>query len=141
MGGEDGLELLGRIDITLKFLRQFGNKGDYVGVECKTVGAGSLFKQLSLCHPRVQRFINGHYATDHAWGFMLGYVLALSADAIVQAVDNRLQSNYGAAAALDAAPVHIDAIAIHEGEMQRQDGSSILRDIIVDMAPAAPASG
>ncbi len=139
----DGAELLGRIDITLKFLRQFGNEDDYVGVECKRVGAGSTFSQLNSRYVTqgVERFINGKYATGHAWGFMLGYALALPADAIVQAVDSRLQSDYGAAAALAAVASHNDALAIHEGAMQRPDGSSIhLRHIIVDMVPAAPAN-
>lgn len=139
-----GAELLGRIDITLKFLRQFGNEEDYVGVECKRVGAGSAFRQLNSRYVTqgVERFINGQYATGHAWGFMLGYALALPTDAIVQAVNNRLQSAYGAAAALAAAASHNDALAICEGAMQRPNGSSIrLRHIIVDMVAAAPANG
>lgn len=138
----EGPELLGRIDITLKFLRQFGNEDDYVGVECKRVGAGSAFSQLNSRYVTqgVERFINGKYATGHNWGFMLGYALALPADAIVQAVNNRLQSHYGAAAALFAVELHDDALAIHEGGLQRPDGSSIrLRHIFVDMIPAAPA--
>jgi hypothetical protein len=31
--------LLGRIDITLQFLHQFGDEDAYVGIECKRVGA------------------------------------------------------------------------------------------------------
>lgn len=140
----DGAELLGRIDITLKFLRQFGNEDDYVGVECKRVGAGSAFTQLNSRYVTqgVERFLNGQYATGHAWGFMLGYALALPADAIVQAVNNRLQSDYGVSAALSAAGLHDDALAIHDGELQRTDGSAIrLRHVIVDMVTAAPVSG
>lgn len=140
----DGAELLGRIDITLKFLRQFGNENDYVGVECKRVGAGSAFSQLNSRYVTqgVERFLSGQYATGHAWGFMLGYALALPADAIVQAVNNRLQSDYGVAAVLTAAGLHDDALAINDGELQRSDGSSIrLRHIIVDMVPAAPENG
>lgn len=137
----EGADLLGRIDITLKFLRQFGNEDDYVGVECKRVGAGSAFSQLNTRYVThgVIRFVNGQYATGHAWGFMLGYVLALPADAIVQAVDGRLQKDYGGGAALATTPVHADALSIHEGTLQRADGTYIrLRHLFVDMLPAAP---
>ncbi|MCJ7871478.1 hypothetical protein [Phaeobacter sp. J2-8] len=139
----NGAKLLGRIDLTLKFSRQFGNEDDYVGVECKRVGAGSAFSQLNSRYVTqgVERFINGQYANGHAWGFMLGYALALPADAIVQAVNSRLQLDYGAAAALSTVEMHDDALAIHEGAVQRPDGSSIrLRHIIVDMVPGAPAN-
>ena len=137
----DGADLLGRIDITLKFQRQFGNEDDYVGVECKRIGAGSTFSQLNTRYVTegVVRFVNGQYATGHAWDFMLGYVLALPADAIIQAVNNRLQQTYGTSAALTAASPHEDALSIHEGALQRADGTSIrLRHIFVDMVPAAP---
>jgi hypothetical protein len=137
----DGADLLGRIDITLKFLRQFGNEDDYVGVECKRIGAGSTFSHLNTRYVTegVVRFVNGQYATSHAWGFMLGYVLALPADAIIQAVNNRLQQTYGASAALTATSPHEDALSIHDGTLQRADGTSIrLRHILVDMVPAAP---
>jgi hypothetical protein len=32
--------VLGRIDITLQFLHQFGDEDAYVAIECKRVGAG-----------------------------------------------------------------------------------------------------
>ena len=137
----DGADLLGRIDITLKFLRQFGNEDDYVGVECKRVGAGNAFSQLNTRYVTqgVVRFVDGQYAAGHAWGFMLGYVLVPPAEAIVQAVDSRLQKDYGTAAALTAASAHADALCIHQGSLQRADGTPIrLRHLFVDMAPAAP---
>lgn len=136
----DGAELLGRIDITLKFMRQFGNEDEYVGVECKRVGAGGAYTQLNSRYVTqgVARFVNGQYAAGNAKGFMLGYVLALPADAVVQAVDRRLQKTYGAAAALAASSAHADALATHEGSLQRADGTSIrLRHLFVDMTPAA----
>jgi hypothetical protein len=138
----EGAELLGRIDITLKFLRQFGNEDDYVGVECKRVGAGSAFSQLNTRYVTqgIIRFVNGQYAVGHAWGFMLGYVLALPADAVVQTVDRRLQKDYGAATALATASAHPHALLVREGTLQRSDGTSIrLRHLFVDMIPAALA--
>jgi hypothetical protein len=137
----EGVGLLGRIDITLKFLRQFGDENDYVGVECKRVGAGSAYSQLNARYVTqgVSRFVNGQYATGHAWGFMLGYVLALPADAITRAVDRRLRRNYGAAAGLASSSPHVDALSIQEGTLQQVNGTPIrLRHILVDMTPAAP---
>jgi hypothetical protein len=60
--------------------------------DLRKVDAASAFSQLNSRYVTqgVVRFINGQYATGHAWGFMLGYALALPADPIVQAVNNRL---------------------------------------------------
>jgi hypothetical protein len=139
----EGADLAGRIDITLKFLRQFGNEADYVGVECKRVGAGSAYNQLSSRYVTqgVARFTNGQYAVSHAWGFMLGYVLALPVKKIVKAMDQRLQLRYGAAAALAETVSHDDALSIHEGVLQQDSGTKIrLRHIFVDMVPAAAST-
>lgn len=133
--------LLGRIDITLKFLRQFGNEDDYVGVECKRVGAGMAYATLNRRYVThgVVRFVNGQYAARHAWGFMLGYVLVLPAQSIVRAVDGRLQQTHGSSAALTEIPPHLDSLCIHEGVLQQVGGTRIrLRHIFVDMLPAAP---
>lgn len=138
-----GPELLGRIDITLKFMRQFGDEDNYVGVECKRVGAGSAYTQLNTRYVTqgVIRFINGQYAVGHGWGFMLGYTLALPSETIVTAINARIQSDYGTTSALVAAQAHADALSIHEGPLVRADGTTIrLRHIMVDMASAAPAA-
>lgn len=137
----EGAELLGRIDIILKFLRQFGSEDDYVGVECKRVGAGSAYNQLNSRYVTqgAIRFVNGQYATGHAWGFMLGYVLTLPTDAIIQVIDQRLRKDYGEAAKLEIAPPHDEALSIHEGVLQQNSGSAIrLRHLMVDMTGAAP---
>lgn len=137
----EGPELLGRIDIILKFLRQFGNEDDYVGVECKRVGAGSAYSTLNNRYVTqgAIRFVNGQYATGHAWGFMLGYVLALPADEIIQTIDRRLRKDYGEAAKLETAPAHTAALSIHEGILQQNSGSTIrLRHLMMDMTGAAP---
>jgi hypothetical protein len=137
----EGAELLGRIDIILKFLRQFGNEDDYVGVECKRVGAGSAYGQLNSRYVTqgAIRFVNGQYATGHAWGFMLGYVLALPVEAVIQAIDQRLRKDYGEAAKLEVAPAHDEALSIHEGVLQQNSGGAIrMRHLMVDMTGAAP---
>ncbi|MBB3589923.1 hypothetical protein FHX08_000267 [Rhizobium sp. BK529] len=135
-----GAEIAGRIDITLKFLRQFGNEEDYVGVECKRVGAGSAYSQLNTRYVTqgVVRFINGQYAAGHAWGFMLGYALSLPGEEIVDAVNQRLQQTYGTSPVLVATAPHQHALEIHDGHLQQDNGTQIkVRHIIVDMVPAA----
>ena len=134
-------EIAGRIDITLKFLRQFGDEEDYVGVECKRVGAGSAYSQLNTRYVTqgVVRFTNGQYAVGHAWGFMLGYALCLPGEDIVEVVDKRLQGTYGPSA-LAVAASHHQAIAIRDGKLKQYNGAPInVRHILVDMVPAAPA--
>ncbi|MGX5805203.1 hypothetical protein ACWGS9_28755 [Bradyrhizobium sp. Arg314] len=138
----EGAEIAGRIDITLKFLRQFGNEEDYVGVECKRVGAGSAYNQLNgrYVTQGVIRFTNGQYAVGHAWGFMLGYALSLPGEQIVDMLNQRLQQTYGAPAALAVAGSHEHALSIHESHLQQANGAPIkLRHILVNMVPAAAA--
>jgi hypothetical protein len=132
--------LLGRIDITLKFLRQFGDEDDYIAVECKRVGAGTAYSRLNVRYVSegVVRFVNGQYATGHAWGFMLGYVLALPAEEVVRSIDHRLRKTYGESAKLISAADHPDALSIHDGALAQHSGSAIrLRHILVDMTPAS----
>lgn len=132
--------LLGRIDITLKFLRQFGDENDYVAIECKRVGAGAKYSRLNGCYVSegVVRFVNGQYATGHAWGFMLGYVLEIPADKAMKSIDARLRKEYGEAAKLSPAADHSDALAVGESALFQVLGSAIrIRHIFVDMTTAA----
>lgn len=132
--------LLGRIDIVLKFLRQFGDERDYVAVECKRVGAGRKFSHLNSKYVTkgVVRFVNGQYAESHGWGFMLGYVLALPAKSVTSSVDKRLCKDYGTAAKLQAASGHMHALSIHENSLTQVSGTQIkIRHIMVDMTTAA----
>lgn len=133
--------LLGRIDITLQFLHQFGDEDAYVAVECKRVHAGDSSLNASYVSSGVDRFVTGKYGAGHDWGFMLGYVLALPASKIVEAVDARIRKAYGNAAALREQPAHASALAVLEGSLQ-QNGNHIIRlkHVFVDMSSAAPAS-
>lgn len=94
----DDPSILGRIDITLQFLHQFGDEDAYVAVECKRVHAGDLTLNGSYVAKGVDRFVTGQYAAGHDWGFMLGYVLALPASTVVDAVDARIRKTYGESA-------------------------------------------
>jgi hypothetical protein len=133
--------ILGRIDITLQFLHQFGDEDAYVAVECKRVQAGDPTLNASYVTKGVDRFATGQYAAGHDWGFMLGYVLALPASAVVNAVDARIRKTYGESAGLAAEAAHYLALAVLEGALA-QNSSHIIRikHVFVDMSPAAPVT-
>lgn len=130
--------ILGRIDITLKFLHQFGNEDAYVAIECKRVGASFSTLNASYVTNGVDRFVTGQYASGHEWGFMLGYVLALPAEDVVNAVDVRLRKTYGEVAKLTPEIAHALSLAILESALSQKGGHVIrLKHIFVDMTPAA----
>jgi hypothetical protein len=136
---ESDASLLGRIDITLKFLRQFGDADNYVAIECKRVGAGVTYNPLNSLYVTkgVIRFVNGQYAAYHAWGFMLGYVLALPVEQIVGVIDAKLRQDYEEGAKLVEVPVHPNALAICDCKLVQASGAPIrLRHIFVDMTSA-----
>lgn len=131
--------LLGRIDITLQFLHQFGDEDAYVAVECKRVRAGDSTLNGSYVAKGVDRFVTSQYAANHDWGFMLGYVLALPASDVVDAVDARIRRKYGEAAGLTPETAHALSLAVLEGALTQNDSHTIrLKHIFVDMIPAAP---
>ena len=130
--------ILARIDITLKFLHQFGDEDAYVAIECKRVGAKLSTLNSSYVTNGVDRFVTGQYAAGHEWGFMLGYVLALPAEDVVTSVDDRLRKTYGDAAKLTREAAHAMSLAILEGTLPQKGGHPIrLKHIFVNMTPAA----
>jgi hypothetical protein len=132
--------LLGRIDITLKFGRQVGDEDAYVAIECKRVGAGGAYSQLNGRYVSlgVERFVNGQYAAGHNWGFMLGYVLTLPVQAVIDTIDTRIRKDYGEEAKLSPRAGHQDALAIQDGHLKQKSGHTIrLCHLFVDMTPAA----
>ncbi|MEM9591477.1 MAG: hypothetical protein AAF967_09085, partial [Pseudomonadota bacterium] len=106
--------ILGRIDITLQFLHQFGNEDAYVAVECKRVRAGDATLNGSYVSQGVHRFATGKYAAGHEWGFMLGYVLGVPVEDIVSFVDARLRKDYGDPARLVPDTSHPASLAVLE---------------------------
>jgi hypothetical protein len=133
--------ILGRIDITLQFLHQFGEEDAFVAVECKRVMAGDSGLNGSYVTKGVERFASGKYGAGHAWGFMLGYVLALPVDDIVAAINQRVCKVYGEAAALQASTTHPHALRVLENVLVQSGHHAIrLRHIFVDMQVAAPLS-
>jgi hypothetical protein len=130
--------ILGRIDITLKFMHQFGDEDAYVAIECKRVGASLSTLNASYVSNGVHRFVTGQYAAGHEWGFMLGYVLALPVEDVVKTIDDRLRKTYGEAAKLRTVTAHALSLAILDGALSQQGGHAIhLKHIFVDMTIAA----
>jgi len=133
--------LLGRIDISLQFSHQFGDEDAYVAVECKRVRAGDSALNGSYVAKGVHRFVTSQYAAGHDWGFMLGYVLALPASDVVDAVDTRIRKTYGEIAGLIPEATHAFSLAVLQGALAQSSNHTIrLKHIFVDMLPAAPAS-
>jgi hypothetical protein len=58
----------------------------------------------------VHKFVTGQYAAGHDWGFMLGYVLALPVEDVVEAIDHRISLTYGEQAKLSAEGMHALAL-------------------------------
>jgi len=131
--------ILGRIDITLQFLHQFGDEDAYVAVECKRVHAGDNTLNGSYVTKGVDRFVTGQYAAGHDWGFMLGYVLALPASAVVGTVDARIRKTYGEPAGLTPDGAHSLALAVLEGALIQNGNHTIrIKHVFIDMLPGAP---
>lgn len=138
----DDPEVLGRIDIVLRFLHQFGDEEAYLGVECKRVGAGETTLNQRYVTQGINRFVTGQYGAGHHRGMMLGYVLKLPSAALVDGIDARMRATYGEDAKLvDLAP-HAQSLSMHEGSLAQGDSGHVIRltHVFVDTTPAAAAT-
>lgn len=137
--GNDDPEVLGRIDIVLRFLRQFGDEEDYLGVECKRVGAGEATLNQRYVTQGVNRFATGQYGAGHHRGIMLGYVLKLPSAALVEGIDARIRATYGEDAKLVNLDPHAESLSVHEGSLAQGDSGHVIRltHVFVDTTPAA----
>ena len=131
--------ILGRIDIVLQFLHQFGDENAYVAVECKRLLPGDATLNGRYVSQGVDRFVTGKYAASHEWGFMLGYMLALPAEDVIHFIDRRIRKVYGESAALKSESRHRLSVAVLAGSLV-QDGHHRIRlkHVFVDMLPARP---
>jgi hypothetical protein len=131
-------EIEGRIDITLKFLHQFGDEEAYLAVECKRVAAGDTALNRKYVTQGVDRFVTGQYAQGHQWGMMLGYVLELPVSPIVDEINRRLKDKYGSTAALEAVSAYAESLSMHTGALAQGTAGHVIRllHIFVDMTPA-----
>lgn len=139
----DDPEVLGRIDIILRFLHQFGDQEAYLAVECKRVGHGESGLNQRYVTQGVNRFVTGQYAAGHHWGMMLGYVLKLPTAAIVKGIDARLRATYGEAAQLRDLEAHAEALSAHLGDLAQGAAGHVIRlmHIFVDTTPVAATTG
>jgi hypothetical protein len=137
--GNDDPEVLGRIDVVLRFLHQFGDEEAYLGVECKRVGHGESALNQRYVTQGVDRFVTGQYASGHRWGVMLGYVLRLPSAAMVKGIDARVRATYGDAAKLDDLDGHANALSLHSGDLVQGTQGNVIRlmHIFVDTTSAA----
>lgn len=140
--GNDNPEVLGRIDIVLRFLHQFGDEDAYLGVECKRVGAGESTLNQRYVTQGVNRFATGQYGTNHHRGMMLGYVLKLPGATLVESIDERIRATYGEDAKLVELAPHDEALSMHEGSLTQGTAGHIihLTHVFVDTTPAATAT-
>jgi hypothetical protein len=135
----DGPRILGRIDIVLQFMHQFGDETAYVAIECKRVRHGDGGLNTRYVTEGVDRFVSGKYATGHEWGFMLGYVLGLPAEGIIDYVDARIRQTYGQEAGLATVETHPHALAVLENRLLQSGKHPIrLKHVLVDMLVATP---
>lgn len=135
-------EVQGRIDITVKFLQQFGNEDNYLGVECKRVAFGETDLNQRYVSQGVERFVSGQYGSGHQWGMMLGYALRLPIEAVIATIDNRICKAYGVGSKLTQTGFHPCALSIQEGAVKQSGAEKEMRivHLFVDMQPAAKAT-
>ncbi|NGM80160.1 hypothetical protein [Burkholderia multivorans] len=138
----DDPAVLGRIDIILRFLHQFGDEEAYLGVECKRVGHGEAGLNQRYVTQGVDRFVTGQYATGHHWGMMLGYVLRLPTSALVNGIDARIRTAYGETAKLSELEAHTEALSMRLGDLAQGAAGHVIRlmHIFVDTTPAAAST-
>lgn len=130
--------ILGRIDITLQFLHQFGHEDAYVAIECKRVTPHDSSLNAKYVSKGVDRFVTAKYAAGHAWGFMLGYVLALPVDQILNVVKRRIRHAYGHSSDPRHDAAHPLSLAILDGSIpQSADHEIRLKHVFIDMTAAA----
>jgi hypothetical protein len=132
-------DVLGRIDIILQFLHQFGDEEAYLAVECKRVAADDSSLNRKYVTQGVNRFVTGQYAQGHHWGMMLGYVLKLPVSPLVDEINSRIASSYGQTAVLEVMPARQESLSMHTGAIFQGATSHVIRllHIFVDMTPAA----
>lgn len=135
-------EVLGRIDIILRFIHQFGDEDAYLGVECKRIANGDSSLNRRYVTEGVNRFVTGQYATGHRWGMMLGYVLKLPDPPIATDIDTRIRKAYGESAKLEVIECHPSALSMHTDEVVQGSNGHVIRlvHIFVDMTTAAAAA-
>jgi hypothetical protein len=133
----DDPKVLGRIDVVLRFLHQFGDEEAYLAVECKRVADGDTALSYLYVSEGVHRFATAKYSAGHHCGIMLGYVVKLPAAALVADIDDRIQKAYGEDAKLELLDAHGHSLAMQIGVLAQGTQGHVIRliHIFVDMTP------
>jgi hypothetical protein len=132
--------ILGRIDLALKFARQFGDEDDYVGIECKRIGAGLHALNKSYVAKGVERFVNGQYATGHVRGFMLGYVIVGPVAKPLKSIRGHVVKAYGAGGKMKSLTTPAGSLALESNVLSQVGGQMIeIQHLLIDMTIAAPS--
>lgn len=128
----------GRLDLMIQFSTQFGHEGEYLAVECKLVAAGNATLNRLYVKEGLRRFVIGQYSKGHKYAIMLGYVLVLPVDEVVDDIDRRLVKAYGPDAGLRVAIAQPPtALGVYEGNLQQDPSSNIrIKHVFVDMVSA-----
>lgn len=130
-------QIQGRLDLMIQFLMQFGNEAEYLAVECKRVAAGNSTLNREYVKNGVRRFSTGQYSKGQSWAIMLGYVLVLPVNDIVEAIDEQLVKDYGCKARLQTAAGSAFALGVFDGKLKQDCQNEIrIKHVFVDMVPA-----
>ena len=124
----------GRIDIVIRFREQFGEEDDYVAVECKKVRARDANLNIRFITEGMDRFAEGKYSEGHERGFMLGYVLRLPVEDILEYLNLRIKDRWGEEASLHEEAKSKFSLAVRENTIPQGLHHRIkLTHVFVDM--------
>jgi len=83
----------GRTDIPLYLTRVYARSGEHdphAIIECKRVAAGDAHLAREYVVEGIDRFRTGKYSENHARGFMVGYVLSGTPNAVINGINSYL---------------------------------------------------
>lgn len=83
----------GRTDISILIIQiffQFGEHDPHAIIECKRIAGDNSHLCREYVIAGIDRFRTGKYAGNHSTGFMVGYLIAGSASAAVNGINNHL---------------------------------------------------
>lgn len=114
----------GRTDIPLYLTRVYARSGEHdphAIIECKRVAAGNSNLAREYVIEGVDRFRTGKYSENHARGFMVGYVLSGTPQAVVDGVNSYLSRSHRLSDRLEASlPKMSGWVSRHAREAPRE---------------------
>ena len=127
-------QIEGRIDIVVRLPHQFGDEDAYVAVECKKLEANNSTLNGKYVTRGVGQFASGKYAKNHEVAFMMGYVLKLPIESILNYLDRRMRDVWGRTAAFTKEAKIPYALAVRSNKVLQCSVHEIrLTHVFVDM--------